>query len=168
MKYNLTIRPPKCYWPKKKGVSQNGQIPNVIGICSYWVLDRPVFEWNQVLLYPELTPWWSFLFADGAHKRPHSPNHPNATGWTLGFTNSHTDVIGIPCIWSEVQEISSRFLFTFFFFFFFTNLVISQVINSRLIYKYIKLSFLCFMPWCCKCTSKMYPHHLLIYWALWY
>ena len=50
---------------KKKGVSQNGKTPNIIGICSYCVLDRPVFEWNQVLLYPELTPWWSFLFADG-------------------------------------------------------------------------------------------------------
>ena len=28
-------------------------------------------------LHPELTPWWSFLFADGAHhKKPHSPTHP--------------------------------------------------------------------------------------------
>ena len=58
---------------KKKGVSQNGEIPNIIGICSYCVLDRPVFDWNQVLLHPELTPWWSFLFANGAHhKKPHS------------------------------------------------------------------------------------------------
>ena len=47
--------------------------PNIIGIYSYCVLDRPEFEWNQVLLYPELTPWWYFLFADGAHKKPHSP-----------------------------------------------------------------------------------------------
>ena len=47
---------------KKKGVSQNGQTPNIIGICSYCVLDRPVLEWNQVLLHLELTLWWSFLF----------------------------------------------------------------------------------------------------------
>ena len=66
---------------KKKGVSQNGQTPNIIGICSYCVLDRPVFEWNQVLLHPKLTPWWSFFFADGAHhKKPHSPTHP----WIIG------------------------------------------------------------------------------------
>ena len=59
---------------KKKGVSQNGQI----GICSNCVLDRPVFEWCQTLLHPELTLWWSFLLADGAHhKKPHSPTHPN-------------------------------------------------------------------------------------------
>ena len=46
-------------------------------ICSYCVLDRPVFEWNQVLLHPELTPLWSFRFADGAHhKKPHFPSHP--------------------------------------------------------------------------------------------
>ena len=62
---------------KKKGVSQNGLTPNIIGICSYCVLDRPVFEWNQVLLHPELTPRGSFLFADGAHhKKPHSPTYP--------------------------------------------------------------------------------------------
>ena len=52
---------------QKKEVSQNDQIPNIIGICSYIVLDRPVFEWNQVQLCPEMTPWWSFLFADGAY-----------------------------------------------------------------------------------------------------
>ena len=61
---------------KKKGVSQNGQTPSIIGICSYCVLDRPVFERCQTLLHPELTPW-SFLLADGAHhKKPHSPTHP--------------------------------------------------------------------------------------------
>ena len=61
------------------GVNQNGQTPNIIGICSYCVPDRPVFEWNQVLLHPGLTPWWSFRFADGAHhKKPHSPTHHNA------------------------------------------------------------------------------------------
>ena len=32
---------------KKNGVSQNG--------CSYFVLGGPVFDWNQVLLHPELT-----------------------------------------------------------------------------------------------------------------
>ena len=62
---------------KKKGLSQNGQTPNIIGICSYCVLDRPVFERCQTLLHPELTLWWSFLLADGAHhKKPHSPTHP--------------------------------------------------------------------------------------------
>ena len=63
---------------KKKGVSQNGQTPSIIGICSCCVLDRPVFERCQTLFHPELTPWWSFLLADGAHhKKPHSPTHPN-------------------------------------------------------------------------------------------
>ena len=43
----------------------------------YCVLDRPVFESNQIVLHPELTLWWSFLFGDGAHhKKPHSPTHP--------------------------------------------------------------------------------------------
>ena len=37
---------------KKKGVSQNGQTPNLTGICSYCVLDRPVLEWTQILLHP--------------------------------------------------------------------------------------------------------------------
>ena len=51
----------------------------MIGICSYCVLDRPVFERCQTLLHPELTPWWSFPLADGAHhKKPHSPTHPSA------------------------------------------------------------------------------------------
>ena len=62
---------------KKKGVSQNGQTPSITGIRSYCVLDRPVFEWCQTLLHPELTPWWSFLLTDSAHlKKPHSPTHP--------------------------------------------------------------------------------------------
>ena len=62
---------------KKKGVSQNGQTPSIIGICSYCVINRPVFERCQTLLHPELTPWWSFPLADGAHhKKPHSPTHP--------------------------------------------------------------------------------------------
>ena len=60
---------------KNKGVSQNGQTR------SYCVLDRPVFEWNQLVLHPVLTSWWSFLFADGAHrKKPHSPTHPKFSG----------------------------------------------------------------------------------------
>ena len=63
---------------EKKGVSQNGQAPSIIGICSYCGLDMPVFERCQTLLHPELTLWWSFLLADGAHhKKPHSPTHPN-------------------------------------------------------------------------------------------
>ena len=46
-------------------------------MCSYCVLDKPVFERCQRLLHPELTPWWSFPLADGAHhKKPHSPTHP--------------------------------------------------------------------------------------------
>ena len=53
------------------------QVWFIIGICSYCVLDRPVFERRQTLLHPELIPWWSFLLADGAHyKKPHSPTHP--------------------------------------------------------------------------------------------
>ena len=59
---------------KRKGVSQT---QNIFGICSYCVLDRPVFQWNQVVLHPELTLWWSVLNANGAqHKKPHSPTHP--------------------------------------------------------------------------------------------
>ena len=82
MKNNLPINPPKCYWLKKEGVSQNGQIPNIIGICSYCVQDRSVFNWNQVLLHPELTLWWSFLFAEGAHhKKP-----PPTPGVFCGFS----------------------------------------------------------------------------------
>ena len=81
MKYNLTINPPQCYWPKKERSQQkwpNPKYKNIIGICSYCVLDSPWFEWNQALLHPELTPWWSFLFANGAHhKKPHSPTHPS-------------------------------------------------------------------------------------------
>ena len=51
------------------------------------VLDMPVFEWNQVLLHPELTPLWSFLFADGAHhKKLHSPTHP--IGLVQDWSNS--------------------------------------------------------------------------------
>ena len=58
--------------------------PNPIGICSYFVLDRPVFERCQTLLHPELTPWWSFLLADGAHhKKPHSPTHPHIWWWNV-------------------------------------------------------------------------------------
>ena len=59
---------------------------NIIGIGSYCILDRPVFEWSQVLLHPELTPWWSFLFAYGAHhKKPHSPTHPKFAIWFPHF-----------------------------------------------------------------------------------
>ena len=64
------------------GVSQNGQTPSIIGICSCCVPDRPVFERCQTLLHPELTPWWSFLLADGAHhKKPHNPTHPIEIWW---------------------------------------------------------------------------------------
>ena len=75
-------KPAKMFWPKKKGVSQHGQTPSIIGICSYCVLDRPVFKRCQTLLHPELTSWWSFLLADGArHKKPHSPTHPKFRWW---------------------------------------------------------------------------------------
>ena len=68
---------------KKKGVSQNGQTPTIIGICSYCVLDRAVFELNQVLLHPELTLWWFFFFAYGAHhNKPHSPTHQPPDYWS--------------------------------------------------------------------------------------
>ena len=60
----------------KKGVSQNSQTPSIIGICSYCVLDRPVFERCQTLLHPELIPWWSFLLADGAPPPPPPPPPP--------------------------------------------------------------------------------------------
>ena len=92
---------------KKKGVSQNGQTPSIIGICSYYVLDRPVFERCQTLLHPELTPWWSFLLADGArHKKPHSPTHPSpcfSDHWP--FSNSRSTTVPWPlaaATWSGV------------------------------------------------------------------
>ena len=72
-------KPIKLLLTKKRRESAKMAIPQVsiIGICSYCVLDRPVFEWCQTLLHPELTPWWSFLLADGTHhKKPHSPTHP--------------------------------------------------------------------------------------------
>ena len=40
-----------------QGVRQNGQTPNIIGICSYCVLNRPVFEWNQVAWLAFCTLW---------------------------------------------------------------------------------------------------------------
>ena len=67
--------PPKCYWPKKR-VSQIGQTRNINGICSYCILDKPVFQQIKLLHHQELTPWWSFLSADGAHHmKPHSSAH---------------------------------------------------------------------------------------------
>ena len=70
-------KPAKMLLTEKRRVSQNGQTPSIIGICSYCVLNRPVFERCQTLLHSELTRWWSFLLADGAHhKKPHSPTHP--------------------------------------------------------------------------------------------
>ena len=63
--------------PEKRRESDKMAKPQVIEICSYCELDRPVFEQCQTLLHPELTPWWSFLLADGAHhKKPHSPPTP--------------------------------------------------------------------------------------------
>ena len=43
-----------------------------LSLSAFLRTDRPVFEWNQVLLHPELTPvvnCWSFLCANGAHQR---------------------------------------------------------------------------------------------------
>ena len=72
-------KPAKMLLTEKRRESAKMAKPQIIGICSYFVLNRPVFEWTQILLHPELTPWWSFLFADGAHhKKPHSPTHPVA------------------------------------------------------------------------------------------
>ena len=99
MKYNLTINPPKCYWPNKR-VNQNGQTPNTIRIYSYCVLNRSVhvFGWTPILLHPEPNPWWSFLFTNGAHyKKPHSPTHPHVP-------NEHEDLghDGLYVISSEI------------------------------------------------------------------
>ena len=61
---------------KRRESAKMAKPPSIIGVCSYCVLDRPVFERCQTLLHPELTTWWSFLLADGAqHKKPHSPTH---------------------------------------------------------------------------------------------
>ena len=40
---------------KKRESVKMAKSPNIIWICSHCVLDRPVFEWNQVLLHPDLT-----------------------------------------------------------------------------------------------------------------
>ena len=76
MKYNSTINLPKCYWPKKGGSQPKWQNPkynwDLLILCT-----RLARIWNQVLFHPELTPWWSFLFTNGAHhKKLHSPTHP--------------------------------------------------------------------------------------------
>ena len=78
-------KPAKMLLTKKEGSQQKKNTPSIIGICSYCILDRPVFERCQTLLHPELTPWWSFLLADGAHhKKPHSPTHPIT--WSQSFS----------------------------------------------------------------------------------
>ena len=59
--YNLTLNRQNFIDRKNKGVSQNGQTRNIIGMCLYCVLDRPVLEQNQTLHHPELTSWWSSL-----------------------------------------------------------------------------------------------------------
>ena len=47
--------------------------------------------------YPELTPWWSFLLADGAHhKKPHSPIHPTQIQRLSGFIGPVTRLQVLP------------------------------------------------------------------------
>ena len=65
---------------------------------------RPVFERCQTLLHPELTPWWSFLLADGAHhKKSHSPTHPHLTlkieGQGHGWGQSLKSQLGTTSYW---------------------------------------------------------------------
>ena len=76
--------------------------PSTIGICSYYVLDRPVFERCQTLLHPELTLWWSFLFADGAHhKKPHSPTHrKSSVQWVSLIHGEHYIYI---CVYNQIN-----------------------------------------------------------------
>ena len=75
MKDSLAINLPNLIdWKKKVG--QNGQTPNIIGICSFCVLDKPISEISQILFHPDLTLWWSYLYDDDAHKNPHNPSHP--------------------------------------------------------------------------------------------
>ena len=75
------VYPPSNYVGRgyNKGVSQNCQTPNIIMICSYCVLDRPVFYWNQVPLHPELTPRWSFLCRWCPPKETSQPHPPLAS-----------------------------------------------------------------------------------------
>ena len=101
------------------GVRQNGQTPSIIEICSYCELDRPVFEQCQTLLHPELTPWWSFLLADGAHhKKPHSPTHPNPEDQGSLFIqisgHSLIKILGSP----EHFQTSGQFLYILMWFFY--------------------------------------------------
>ena len=56
-----------------------------------------MFERCQTLLHPELTPWWSYLLADGAHhKKTHSPTHP--TFWKRLNTKRFTKFLFWPVI----------------------------------------------------------------------
>ena len=67
-----------CHQATSHYLGQGWEYNCIIGICSYCVLDRPVFERCQTLLHPELR--WYFLLADGAHhKKPHNPTHPRPT-----------------------------------------------------------------------------------------
>ena len=52
---------------------------SIIDMGSYCVLHRPVFEWHQLLLHPQLTLWWSFLFGYGAHHTKKIHPHPPLT-----------------------------------------------------------------------------------------
>ena len=74
-------KPAKMSLTEKRRESAKPLYLSMIGISSYCVIDRPVFERCRTLLHSELTPWWSFLLADGAHhKKPHSPTHPICIG----------------------------------------------------------------------------------------
>ena len=64
---------------KALGLVQSCTEPSICisGTGSYWALDIPVFKRSQILLHPELTLWWSLLYADGANnKKSPSPSRP--------------------------------------------------------------------------------------------
>ena len=71
----------------KKAVSQNGLTLQIIGIWSYSVLHRLVYEWNRILLHSELTLWWSSSLLWCPLQEHHSVAYPHL-GW------SHIKVFG--------------------------------------------------------------------------
>ena len=88
----------KCSEPKE--ASQNGLTPNTIGICSYCVLDRPVFEWSQTLLHWELTPCGSLS------SLPMAPTTKNRTMPPIPTPSPM-------CVWRRLTKIYSFISFKF-------------------------------------------------------
>ena len=84
---------------EKKGVSQKGQTPSIILICSYCVLDRPEFDRCQTLLHPELTPGNAYMFPLSLWCPPQvtSQPHPSRNVWRVRGDGHNYGVISKRC-----------------------------------------------------------------------